>query len=219
VLTFVGTITALIGAWAYRTKRLQLHFMTLSRIDALTGIFNRPYFIEQAESLLEHSRRAQLEVSVVLWDADNFKAVNDRFGHAAGDSVLRRLVHSCKSQLRRTDILGRFGGEEFVIVLPGCGAAEAAARADIMRSNMSRVPVLEGQAGRGTVSASFGVTSSAVSGYELARLLGHADAALYAAKRAGRNRVVVYDGPGGSDPEPGAMVKTRAPATPVRGVQ
>jgi diguanylate cyclase (GGDEF)-like protein len=219
VLTFVATIAALIGAWAYRTKRLQLHFMTLSRIDALTGIYNRPYFIEQAESLLEHSRRAGLEVSVLLWDADNFKAVNDRFGHATGDSVLRRLVQACKAQLRRTDILGRFGGEEFVVVLPGCSAAEAAERADIMRTCMSRVLVQEGRPDGGTVSASFGVTCTGVSGYELARLLAHADAALYTAKRAGRNCVVVYDGPPGTDPEPGGIAWDPVPAAHVRGVK
>jgi diguanylate cyclase (GGDEF)-like protein len=222
VLSFLGLMTALIAVWACRTKRLQLHFMTLSRTDALTGIYNRPYFIEQAESLLEHSRRAGLDVSVVLWDADHFKAVNDRFGHAAGDSVLRRMVGACKAQLRRTDILGRFGGEEFAVVLPGCSAEEAAQRANIVRTAMSRIAVLEGQPGSGTVSASFGVSCTRVSGYELGGLLGHADAALYTAKGAGRNRVVIYDATRDTDPDPGGTASATASAVVsahVRGVK
>jgi diguanylate cyclase (GGDEF)-like protein len=223
VLSFMGALAALIALWAYRTKRAQLHFMTLSRMDSLTGIYNRPYFIEQADSLLEHSRRAGLEVSVVLWDADHFKGVNDRYGHAAGDSVLKRLAQACKSKLRRTDILGRFGGEEFVVMLPGCSAEEAAERAEIMRSGMCQVPVLENRADSDTVSASFGVTCTRMSGYELGRLLGHADAALYAAKGAGRNCVVIYNGTGGPGPESGGKaggpMRARRPASHVHGVQ
>lgn len=207
VLTFLGLLTALITLWAYRTKRLQLHFMALSRIDFLTGCFNRLYFIEQAESLLLHSRRMGLETSVVLWDADHFKAVNDRFGHVAGDSVLKRLTGVCQARLRKTDILGRFGGEEFVMLLPGCTAEEAARRADIVREAMCQIPVLEDGNGGSTVSASFGVTSTRLSGYELGGLLGHADEALYAAKRAGRNRVVIYGELDSTDPDS----KTRDP--------
>jgi diguanylate cyclase (GGDEF)-like protein len=219
VLTFLGVLTALIAAWAYRTKRLQLHFMTLSRIDSLTGIYNRPYFIEQADSLLEHCRRAGQDVSMVLWDADYFKQVNDRYGHAAGDSVLRRMTHACKEKLRRMDVLGRFGGEEFAIMLPGCTVAEAAERAEILRAAVGRIPVLEAELAGPTVSASFGVTSSQVSGYQLGALLGHADAALYAAKRTGRNRVVIYDGTKGRDPDRGGRAAAPPGPTPPPFIQ
>jgi diguanylate cyclase (GGDEF)-like protein len=185
-------VAVFIALFAYRTKRSQLHFMRLSRIDGLTGIDNRPYFIVQAERTLEASRRLEQEVCVILCDLDHFKAINDKYGHATGDHVLRQAVHACRTHLRASDLFGRFGGEEFCILLPGCSLADARQRCEQLRAAIATVATDAANPGS-TVSASFGVAASSSSGYELRQLLAHADAALYRAKFAGRNCVVLYE--------------------------
>ncbi|WP_129641038.1 sensor domain-containing diguanylate cyclase [Peristeroidobacter agariperforans] len=186
-------VLVFIALWAYRTKRSQLHFMKLSQVDSLTGIANRPRFIQLAEAVLEAARKSQQQASVVLCDLDHFKSINDRFGHAAGDHVLRQAVLACQGHLRVSDIFGRVGGEEFGIVLPGCGLEDAIQRAERLRIALNAIePQYDGE--RCLVSGSFGVTSTEQSGYELRQLLAHADAALYRAKDAGRDRVMPYDG-------------------------
>ena len=182
-------VAVFIALFAYRTKRSQLHFMKLSRVDGLTGIDNRPHFIAQAERALEASRKVTEEVCVILCDLDHFKSINDRYGHATGDHVLRQAVQACRAHLRASDLFGRFGGEEFCILLPGCSLADARQRCEQLRAAIATVATEDGN----TVSASFGVASTASSGYELRQLLAHADAALYRAKYAGRNCVVLYD--------------------------
>jgi len=184
-------IVGFVGFWAYRTKRLQLHFMSLSQVDGLTGIANRPHFLQQAHDALENSRKAQHPLCIILCDLDHFKSINDKHGHAAGDQVLRQAVAECQVHMRASDLFGRFGGEEFSFLMAGCELEHAQLRAEQLRR------VIAGIAADGamssTVSASFGIASTAASGYDLRQLLAHADWALYAAKRAGRNRVVVYD--------------------------
>lgn len=194
-------VVVFIALWAYRTKRSQLHFMKLSQVDSLTGIANRPRFIQLAEAVLEAARRSQQQASVVLCDLDHFKAINDRYGHAAGDHVLRQAVLACQSHLRVSDIFGRVGGEEFGIVLPGCGLEDAKQRAERLRQAVIAIdPTYDGE--RCKVSGSFGVTSTEVSGYELRQLLAHADAALYRAKAAGRDRVMPFDDAAGGAQNP-----------------
>jgi diguanylate cyclase (GGDEF)-like protein len=186
------TMTVLfIGLWAYRTKRSQLHFQSLSQLDGLTGICNRPHFIAQAEKALEVSGRTGGQLCIVLCDLDHFKSINDRYGHATGDFVLKRTVSACKLHLEKGEILGRFGGEEFAVLLPSCGPEEARQRAEQLRAAVAEVTVCEGTT-RVTASASFGVASTTSSGHNLGQLLAHADWALYEAKRSGRNRVVVH---------------------------
>lgn len=185
-------ILAFIALWAYMTKRSQLHFMGLSQLDGLTGICNRPHFIDQAERALEFHRQSRREVCVILCDLDHFKAINDKYGHATGDFVLQRTVEACNAHLRESDIFARVGGEEFAILLPGCEVDEARRRAEQLRVTIAATNVYRGVA-KATVSASFGVAASSLSGYELRQLMAHADAALYQAKHAGRNRVVLYD--------------------------
>jgi diguanylate cyclase (GGDEF)-like protein len=188
------TVVLFIALWAYRTKRSQLYFMKLSQVDGLTGISNRPRFIQLAEGVLENALRTQQQVSVVLCDLDYFKSINDRFGHAAGDHVLKQAVLACQTHLRVSDIFGRFGGEEFGIVLPGCALDDARQRAERLRMAISAILVQEDGGPNATaVSASFGVACTNGSSYELRQLLAHADAALYQAKHAGRNRVVLHD--------------------------
>ncbi|HTE42377.1 MAG TPA: diguanylate cyclase, partial [Steroidobacteraceae bacterium] len=194
-----------IGLWAYKTKRSQLHFMKLSRRDGLTGIFNRPHFMELAEVSLRNSRRMRQEACVVLCDLDHFKSVNDRFGHAEGDVILKNAVQACLVHLRATDVFARVGGEEFGLLLPGCNIEDARLRADQLRTAIAGSMQGADDAKRSKVSASFGIAGTHDSGYELRDLLMHADAALTHAKHAGRNRVVVYDGKDSTKP-PSARV-------------
>lgn len=197
-------VVVFIALWAYRTKRSQLYFMKLSQVDSLTGISNRPRFIDLAENALEAARKSGQQVSVVLCDLDYFKAINDRYGHAAGDHVLRQAVNACQTHLRVSDIFGRVGGEEFGVVLPGCGLDDAKQRAERLRAAVKAlIPEYDGELC--PVSASFGVTSTEISGYQLRELLAHADWALYRAKAAGRDRVMPY--------EAGAIASTPMPSS------
>ena len=183
-----------IGLWAYRTKRSQLHFQTLSRLDGLTGICNRPHFIAQAEKALEASRRSGEHLCIILCDLDHFKSINDRYGHATGDFVLKRTVAACKVHLEKNDVFGRFGGEEFAVLLPACVLEVARRRAELLRVAIAGITAYHGTT-KANVSASFGIATTAASGHELGQLLAHADTALYEAKRQGRNRVVAHGDP------------------------
>jgi diguanylate cyclase (GGDEF)-like protein len=195
------------GLWAYRTKRSQLHFQNLSRMDGLTGICNRPHFIEQAEKVLEASRRSGEQLCMILCDLDHFKSINDRYGHATGDFVLKRTVAVCKVLLTKGDIFGRFGGEEFGIMLPSCGPEDARHRAEELRASIAGITAYEGTT-KANVSASFGIATTSSSGHGLGQLLAHADSALYEAKRMGRNRVVVYSAPSQNETPALAIVAT-----------
>jgi diguanylate cyclase (GGDEF)-like protein len=203
-----------VAFWAYRTKRLQLHFMSLSQIDGLTGIANRPHFIKQAHAALESAAKAHQPVCILLCDLDHFKSINDKYGHAAGDVVLKQTVSECQNYLRHTDLFGRFGGEEFAFLLAGCGLEDARLRGEQLRLTIAGISV--GIASGCKVSASFGIAAAPSSGFDLRQLLAHADSALYAAKRAGRNRVAVYDcnvsvlstGTTGNNPQVVADVET-----------
>ena len=203
------TLVIFLGLWAYRTKRSQLHFMSLSRLDGLTGICNRHHFISQTEIALEHARESQREVCIVLCDLDHFKAINDRHGHAMGDFVLQETVSKCRVHLQPHEAFGRFGGEEFSVLLPGSGLEAARQRAEQLRKAIAGISVGFG-GGESRVSASFGIATTSLSGYELRQLLAHADVALYQAKDAGRNRVVLYGATA-------AVENTVGPVAPLTG--
>ena len=180
---------AIVALWAYRTKRSQIKFQKLARRDGLTGICNRQHFLESAQDTLRYCAKSSREASVLVLDLDHFKSVNDMHGHAAGDAALKRVVEACQVHLRSIDIFGRLGGEEFAILLPDCSEATAAQRADEMREAIAGSRRSGDAAADVLVTASFGLTSTRVSGYNLPTLLAQADSALYTAKNAGRNRV------------------------------
>jgi len=183
---------AFIVFWAYRLKRSQLSFMKLARRDGLTGIFNRQHFVASAEQQLQYCQKSGRVASLIVIDLDNFKTVNDTHGHAVGDHVLKRAVAACQAHLRSTDVFGRLGGEEFGILMPECGKDVIAGRSELIRLAIASVSDSEDTSGV-AVSASFGVSTTVQSGYNLRQLLIHADKALYSAKREGRNRVVIFD--------------------------
>jgi diguanylate cyclase (GGDEF)-like protein len=185
------TILASIAYWAYRLKRSQMSFMKLARRDGLTGIYNRQHFVTSAERQLQYCEKSGRVAGLIVIDLDHFKIVNDTHGHAVGDHILKRAVAACEAHLRSTDVFGRLGGEEFGILMPECDKHIAAGRADLIRMAIASVSDSEETAGV-AVSASFGVSSTTQSGYNLRQLLIHADKALYAAKRGGRNRVELF---------------------------
>jgi len=158
--------------------------------DPLTGAYNRRTLFDLGEKELARARRAGGALSVVILDLDHFKSVNDTHGHLVGDAVLRRFVEIVRGCLRRGDLLTRYGGEEFCVVLPGEPASAARAVAERMRATIESSDFrVDDSAIRITSSA--GVAEASADEEGLSRLVRRADEALYAAKRGGRNRVVV----------------------------
>lgn len=166
-----------------------------SRYDTLTGLLNRRAMQEALEQQLQRSRRLGEPFSVLMLDADHFKAINDAQGHAAGDRALQHLGTLLAAQMRDIDRVGRWGGEEFVVLLPGTPLARAHEVAERLCERVQALPTRwQDQAVPLTLSA--GASQWSGGGEELAALLARADAALYRAKAAGRNRVE-------SEPPPG----------------
>ena len=160
--------------------------------DSLTGLMNRGEILAMLLRELERSRREQKPVSVVLGDIDNFKSVNDTLGHLFGDEALREVARRLREQLRVYDGVGRYGGEEFLLILPNCDLPNALLRANELRESVASKPVV--CCGKETlITMSMGVAVSACDGNnEVESLLNHADAGLYAAKENGRNRIEYF---------------------------
>ncbi|MGH7662950.1 MAG: diguanylate cyclase [Gemmatimonadaceae bacterium] len=176
-----------------RIKRLQDELELVSRTDALTKVDNRRHIEERLHEMFEHSQRLNEPLSAVMCDLDRFKAVNDTYGHQAGDAVLRQFARILQDSAREIDRVGRYGGEEFTVLLPGTVLDAAVTFAERVRKDLDEHTFTF--AG-GTVkrSASFGVAGwphPRVTGAE--SLVKAADDALYVAKETGRNRVVRFD--------------------------
>jgi diguanylate cyclase (GGDEF)-like protein len=174
---------------ALENARLHHTIQRQATTDDLTGLVNRRRFLEALDGEIVRAEALGTPVSIVLVDLDHFKLVNDRFGHAAGDEVLRQFAARALAHLRDVDVAGRLGGEEFAVVVPETNAAGAAAVAERLRGSLARLPLPAG-AESALVTASFGVAER-VQGEGGSDLLRRADAALYQAKREGRNRVAV----------------------------
>ena len=191
LLLLMALLAATIGFWAYKTRRMHSSLRQMAEIDALTGICNRRHFTLQAEQTLAQCAIAGEPAALLMFDLDHFKAINDSYGHTTGDWVLKRVADICKEFCRRIDYLGRIGGEEFAILLYGCDLHVATRLAQDCRVHIAGIDTHE-SGYRFTVTASFGVSATSLSGYDLAKLLSHADLMLYRAKREGRNRVRTY---------------------------
>ena len=159
-----------------------------AQTDALTGVLNRPALIERFDAACMRMQRRGLPLSVLFIDLDHFKEINDTHGHAAGDACLAAVVTPIQAELRQSDIVGRYGGEEFVVVLTGADATAAAPVAQRICRRVADARV-EGFAGPIRLTCSIGVASSDTLGVWGQHLIVQADAAQYAAKRAGRNQV------------------------------
>lgn len=172
--------------------RLYQQVRRLSMLEDLTGVFNRRSFLEAGERELDLIRRgAASALGVLLIDLDDFKSINDNYGHAAGDAVLQAVANGARGAIRSVDILGRIGGDEFAVILPNTGDHEAHRAADRLRQAIAGLSVTR-DARSIPVTASVGIATTERAGPDLPtmdQLLNNADAAMYRAKRAGKNRV------------------------------
>ncbi len=163
--------------------------------DTLTGLYNRAYFLTQIRALSGRNASLGLGLAVLMLDLDNFKSVNDLYGHLAGDTVLKEVAAVLRESTRSEDLVARYGGEEFVVALPVASLAPAAARAERIKTSLARRPIRAGE-DEICVTASLGVAFDPPNqaNNEHALILT-ADRALYQAKSAGRNRVVLAQSP------------------------
>ena len=185
VLYAVGTVFVIFMLVSERTVRLH---KVASLTDPLTGMFNRRGFADATARLISNEPAAGLQVSLLVFDIDRFKSINDRFGHPAGDEILKLFAEVVTATLRSTDISGRLGGEEFAALLP-CSSAEAIVAAERVREAFATSGIIVDDLPIDT-TVSIGIASGAA-GTDLATLLMRADEALYCAKRNGRNRTEV----------------------------
>lgn len=183
-------ILAIVSFSAWRIWRSQLHFQQRAEQDGLTGIANRTHFLAVAEQRLRQAEKTRAPVALVIIDLDHFKAINDTWGHPAGDLVLKQAAATWVAELKSGEWFGRLGGEEFALLLIGLEPAEAQARAEALRKALSHERVDLGERSI-HITASFGVASSDTPPYGLRQLLVRADAAMYHAKQGGRDRVMI----------------------------
>ena len=163
------------------------HIEEIAIRDALTGAYNRGHLFEVLRHECARSNRNGGPLSICMFDLDHFKQINDRFGHPAGDAVLKRFGDIAKAALRAADVLGRYGGEEFLAVLPDTGAPGAIVVAERIRLAVESAALPEIPAHRVTVSVGVATRRSTET---VEAFLARADQALYRAKEAGRNRVM-----------------------------
>jgi len=174
---------------------LVAEFREAARTDAKTGLANSAYWREVAERELTRARGGGEPLAILLVDIDHFKLVNDRYGHLTGDQVLRGVADGMTQGLRPRDFVGRFGGEEFVVLLAGSDLHQAKQTAERIRARVADVVVPASNRGEPVqVTVSVGVAAFRDSGHSVHELLDAADTALYAAKHAGRNCVRVAEG-------------------------
>jgi diguanylate cyclase (GGDEF)-like protein/PAS domain S-box-containing protein len=169
-------------------KLLQDKLEILATTDPLTGIYNRRHFIEMSEKECTRAQRSLTPLSMAMIDIDNFKIINDRYGHTTGDLVLKELVAICNDTIRPYDIIGRLGGEEFAITLVDCALQEAYSVSERIREKVANyiMPVNSQDI---SIQVSIGVAELSGNGENWDSILNRADQALYLAKNAGRNRV------------------------------
>lgn len=163
--------------------------------DGLTGLFNRITILEMLQNEIGRSRREKTPMSLLMLDLDHFKKINDTYGHLAGDAVLREAAKRMKAVVRQYDAVGRYGGEEFLVLMPGSDVENSMAQAERIRQIIAAEPCPFGEANIPmTCSIGFASTASGIAPIPN-ELIREADSALYEAKRSGRNRTVAAVGP------------------------
>jgi diguanylate cyclase (GGDEF)-like protein len=160
--------------------------------DGLTGCFNRTHAIEVLDAELRRARRSKLPLSLLMFDLDNFKNINDRHGHLCGDAVLAAIGAIMKSELRGSDVKCRYGGDEFMVILPDTPVGGARQVSDNLRRAIAERPVVWND-GQITVTASFGITAVNTADHDPRSAIARADSALYRAKQVGRNAIQVEE--------------------------
>ena len=160
--------------------------------DGLTGCFNRTHAIEVLDAELRRARRSKLPLSLLMFDLDNFKNINDRHGHLCGDAVLAAIGAIMKAELRGSDVKCRYGGDEFMVILPDTPVGGARQVSDNLRRAIAERPVVWND-GQITVTASFGITAVNTADHDPRSAIARADSALYRAKQVGRNAIQVEE--------------------------
>ncbi|MBX5009253.1 sensor domain-containing diguanylate cyclase [Rhizobium lentis] len=183
----LGILQELTGAAMDRIELMQS-----AATDSLTEAMTRRAFKQEADQLISLALRHQHDLSCIVFDIDHFKHVNDTYGHAAGDGVLKAVASICKSTLRAGDLFGRIGGEEFAVVLPHVDREGAVAVAEKLRAAIAAQPIF-GDHGTLNVTASLGSSALSIVSKDIETLLAQADAAMYRAKDGGRNRCVSWN--------------------------
>jgi diguanylate cyclase (GGDEF)-like protein len=196
VILFVGGIYFFISRLLRKITEAQQKLVELATIDDLTQLYNRRYFFERFNQEMERAKRYERPLSCILIDIDHFKRVNDTYGHLAGDMVLTDIARILKNHCRQSDLAGRYGGEELIVLLPETDFAGAMIIAERIREIIEKYEAVNGKGLVIQVTVSMGVAS--LSGAELRtidkneRIVQYADDALLSAKKAGRNRIEVY---------------------------
>lgn len=196
VSTFIGHIVQLLQREAYfkerELKKERQKVRYLATYDVLTGLYNRRQFQQRLAEEYDRARRYDSELSLQLMDLDNFKRINDSYGHQTGDSVLRSVGELIQDEIRESDVACRYGGEEFALLLPDTTTKEAVTTAERLRQDLENIS-FDTESNRSiTTTASFGIAGLADDVNEPQQLLRRADHALYQAKEAGRNTVILY---------------------------
>lgn len=174
----------------FELDKAKSQLAVLSMTDDLTGLFNRRYFLDQAHKELTRAQRYGQVFSMLFIDLDDFKVVNDRYGHPAGDKILCMVANTCQHESREADVLARYGGDEFAILMPGLQSHQAVQYADRLRNILSDAKILyQGQILRTTVS--IGVVTWQHEIFDMEALIYLMDRALYAAKHGGKNKTRV----------------------------
>ncbi|MCD6008992.1 MULTISPECIES: GGDEF domain-containing protein [Halomonadaceae] len=171
-------------------KSLEEQLRMVAERDALTGLNSRSHFMKRAKALLQNSRSEKVPFSLFMIDVDHFKSINDTWGHSHGDWVLARVSEVCTHALRPTDVIGRFGGEEFVVALPDTGPDDALIVAERLKTKVAELPLME-EMSEMRLSVTIGIAIAHDEDVDLQALISRADESLYVGKRDGRNRVVI----------------------------
>jgi len=171
--------------------RLHRSLQSMVTVDALTGVMNRRGLEDASQKMQGVCKRLGLSMSVLMVDIDFFKKVNDQYGHLTGDDILKHVARVIMDVLRSGDVVGRYGGEEFMVLMPNTSEAQAAVLAERIRLSIEARRYIEQHLQIHT-TVSIGIASSLTVGYEYKALIGAADSTLYAAKKAGRNCVLRY---------------------------
>lgn len=193
-------VVATLGFLLLCTERSQSELERAARVDYLTGVYNRRAIEELGTRAIAAARRHGMSLAALVVDIDHFKRINDELGHAAGDHALVRAVERIRDELRAEDLLGRLGGEEFIVLMPSTDSSSAVAAAERIREAFSAQPLVLGEQRR-PVTLSIGVAVLAPADRQFSQLLQRADRAMYAAKKAGRD-LVMADGMGGWEATP-----------------
>ena len=189
--TILATVTVTFGMILLSAERMHAQLREQAYLDSLTGLYNRRAFHEASRALVASAERDGEPIALALLDMDHFKAINDNFGHGVGDKVLMRFANLAELTFRDEDVLARFGGEEFVVLLPGADAEQAMQALQRLRRRLETECIeYQGQCVPSTVS--IGLSCRQGEKIDLHAMIEEADKALYDAKRAGRNRVILY---------------------------